>query len=63
MQDALVFIRDELNDKLEKHETAVRVDPKNVAVSGASGGGCVAYYAVRGLFLAVCCDNSVGHAG
>ncbi|GAA5941152.1 hypothetical protein JCM3775_001319 [Rhodotorula graminis] len=45
VKDALIFIRDELNHKLDKHESTVRVDPKNVAVSGASGGGLVAYYA------------------
>ncbi|BGP44880.1 hypothetical protein JCM10450v2_000695 [Rhodotorula kratochvilovae] len=46
VKDALIFIRDELNDKLEKRaETSVRIDPTRVAVSGASGGGCVAYYA------------------
>ncbi|GAA6047249.1 hypothetical protein JCM3770_001847 [Rhodotorula araucariae] len=46
VKDALIFIRDELNGKLEKRaETSVRIDPTRVAVSGASGGGCVAYYA------------------
>ncbi|BGP12832.1 hypothetical protein JCM10213_008094 [Rhodosporidiobolus nylandii] len=44
VKDGLLFIRDELNQKLA-HETAVRVDSRRVAVSGASGGGCVAYYA------------------
>ncbi|GAA6001719.1 hypothetical protein JCM10207_002282 [Rhodosporidiobolus poonsookiae] len=47
VKDGLLFIRDELNDILAEKDTAVRVDPARVAVSGQSGGGCVAYYAAQ----------------
>ena len=62
---ALVFIRDDLNNKLDKHESSVRIDPKNVAVSGASGGGLVAYYAVRRASLSPSAPNlsSVADSG
>ncbi|GAA5904335.1 hypothetical protein JCM6882_003199 [Rhodosporidiobolus microsporus] len=44
VKDGMLWIRDGLNSQLGG-ETSVRVNPERVAVSGASGGGCLAYYA------------------
>ncbi|GAA6035165.1 hypothetical protein JCM8097_006398 [Rhodosporidiobolus ruineniae] len=51
VKDGMLWIRDELNGRLAEEEGRVRVDPTRIAVSGASGGGCLAYYA--GLYSPV----------
>ncbi|GAA5857161.1 hypothetical protein JCM8547_009344 [Rhodosporidiobolus lusitaniae] len=45
-QDGLIWIREDLNKELEEEGVEnVRVDSERVIVSGASGGGAVAYFA------------------
>ncbi|GAA5832936.1 hypothetical protein JCM11251_000537 [Rhodosporidiobolus azoricus] len=44
VKDGMLWIRDQLNQCLVE-DTCLRVDPGRIAVSGASGGGCLAYYA------------------
>lgn len=53
VQDGIEFVAERLNRRLEKEETAVRIDPSKIVASGASGGGTVAYYAVR-LNVSLC---------